>query len=217
MQFIDLGKQQNIIRTKIMKRISHVLSHGKYIMGPEVSQLEEKLSDFVGVKYCITCSSGTDALLIPLIANNIGPGDSVLTSPFSYIATAEVIKLVGATPVFVDISLETFNMDPALIPSSISFAESQGLTPKAIIPINLFVLMLSLIISMYLGSNILSGTVVSGKIIKLLNGKIGIIFGKSSFFIISFNKFLKIYILINNFIIACTIRTCRGKKTTTYF
>ena len=103
MQFIDLKAQQNRIRKKIEKRIQNVLEHGKYIMGPEVFELEEKLAEYVGVQHCISCSSGTDSLLIPLMAKGVGSGDAVFTTPFTYIATAEVISLVGATPVFVDI------------------------------------------------------------------------------------------------------------------
>ena len=103
MQFIDLKAQQKRIKSKIDQRIQSVLAHGKYIMGPEVFELEEKLADYVGVKHCVSCASGTDALLITLLAKNIGPGDAVITTPFTYIATAEVISLVGATPIFTDI------------------------------------------------------------------------------------------------------------------
>ena len=112
MQFIDLKTQQIQIRDKIKARIDKVLSHGKFIMGPEVLELESVLAKYVGVKYCISCSSGTDALLIPLMAKNIGPGDAVLTTPFTYIATGEVISLLGATPIFCDICPKTFNIDP---------------------------------------------------------------------------------------------------------
>ena len=138
MQFIDLATQQSFIREKLEKRISNVLDHGKYIMGPEVKELEEKLSEYVGAKHCISCSSGTDALLIPLMANGIGSGDAVLTTPFTYIATAEVIRLVGATPIFVDIDADTLNINPALISDAINLANKKGLNPKAIIPVDLF-------------------------------------------------------------------------------
>ena len=107
-------------------------------MGPEVIELEEKLCNYVGVKYCISCSSGTDALLIPLMAKGIGIGDAVITTPFTYIATAEVISLVGATPVFVDIYDSTYNMDPSYIEDAIQYAENKGLNTKAIIPVDLF-------------------------------------------------------------------------------
>ena len=91
MEFIDLKAQQKLIRKKIENNIRKVLDHGKYIMGPEVKELEEKLADFVGVKYAISCSSGTDALLMSLMAYNVGKGDYVITTPFTFIATAEVI------------------------------------------------------------------------------------------------------------------------------
>ena len=91
MDFIDLSTQQEIIRDKIEKRIKDVLEHGRYIMGPEVFELEEKLISYIGVRHCISCSSGTDALIIPLMAKGIGPGDAVITTSFSYIATAEAI------------------------------------------------------------------------------------------------------------------------------
>ena len=138
MQFIDLKAQQDRIKSKIDMRIQDVLSHGKYIMGPEVFELEEKLADYVGVKNCISCASGTDALLIPLLAKNIGPGDAVLTTPFTYIATAEVIALVGATPIFVDIYPETYNINPEGIEKAVEEAKNKGLNPKAIIPVDLF-------------------------------------------------------------------------------
>mgnify|MGYP001164111344 CR=1 FL=1 len=118
MDFIDLKAQQSKIREKIDKRIKSVLDHGKYIMGPEVFELEEKLCEYVGMKYCISCSSGTDALLIPLMAAGIGPGDAIITTPFTYIATAEVISLLKATPIFIDIYPTTFNLDPDLTSST---------------------------------------------------------------------------------------------------
>ncbi len=138
MQFIDLKSQQKRIRSKIERRILKVLDEGMYIMGPEINELEEKLASYVGVKYCITCASGTDALLIPLMAKKIGPGDAVITTPFTYIATAEVISLVGAEPVFADVYPNTFNIDPAEIEKAIYKAKEKGLTPRAIIPVNLF-------------------------------------------------------------------------------
>ena len=139
MEFIDLKSQQKRIREKIDRRINTVLKHGKYIMGPEVYELEEKLADYVGVRYCISCSSGTDALLIPLMAKNIGAGDAVFTTNFSYFATTEVISLVGATPVFVDIDQKTFNIDPDLLEIQIIQTINEGkLIPKAIISVDLF-------------------------------------------------------------------------------
>ena len=138
MQFIDLKAQQKQIREKVNKRIQKVLDHGKYIMGPEVFELEDKLAKYANVKHCISCSSGTDALLIPLLARGISKGDAVLTTPFTYIATAEVIALLGAEPVFVDIYPTTFNMDPSKIEGAIDYAKNKGLVPKAIIPVDLF-------------------------------------------------------------------------------
>ena len=139
MDFIDLKTQQNRIREGLKVRFDRILEHGAYIMGPEVTELEEKLSDYVGVKHTISCSSGTDALLIPLMAWNIGPGDAVFTTPFTYVATAEVISLLGATPVFVDVYESTFNIDCEKLESAIQHTIAEGkLTPKAIIPVDLF-------------------------------------------------------------------------------
>lgn len=147
MQFIDLEKQQKLIRNSIEKRIKAVLDHGKYIMGPEVQELEEKLADFTRCKYCITCSSGTDALLLALMAHNTGPGDAIFTTPFTFIATAEVITLLGATPIFVDINPQTFNLDPEKLKTAINDLTAgkqitpgipENLTPKGIIPADIF-------------------------------------------------------------------------------
>ncbi len=138
MQFIDLKAQQKLIRENIEKRIKIVLDHGKYIMGPEVYELEELLADYVGVKHVISCSSGTDALLIPLMAKNIKSRDVVVTTPFTYIATAEVIALLGATPVFVDVNPITYNIDPTLIEDAILKSINKGLNPRAIISVDLF-------------------------------------------------------------------------------
>ena len=139
MNFIDLKTQQNRIRDRLKIRFDRILEHGAYIMGPEIHELEEKLSDYVGVKHTISCSSGTDALLIPLMAWGIGPGDAVFTTSFTYVATAEVIALLGATPVFVDVYESTFNIDCEKLELAIQNTISDGkLTPKAIIPVDLF-------------------------------------------------------------------------------
>ncbi len=138
MQFIDLKTQQNRIREKVEKRIKKVLDHGQYILGPEVHELEHRLASYVNVKHCISCSSGTDALLIPLLALNIGPGDAVITTPFTYIATAEVIALVGATPIFCDIYDKTFNINPDKLSKALEAATSKNLKTKAIMPVDLF-------------------------------------------------------------------------------
>ncbi len=139
MEFLDLKAQQKRIRKPLEKRISAILDHGAYIMGPEVFELEEKLADYCGVKHAISCSSGTDALLIPLMAWGIGPGDAVFTTPFTYVATAEVISILGATPVFVDVYESTYNIDCEKLEIEINKIISEGkLKPKAIIPVDLF-------------------------------------------------------------------------------
>ncbi len=150
-QFIDLAAQQDTIRPLLEKSVHTVLHHGRYILGPEVQEFEEKLAEFVGVRHCIGVSSGTDALLMCLMAQNIGPGDAVFTTPFTFIATAEVISLLGATPVFVDIDPRTFNIDPAQLKKAVRalkkndntihplpFSSNITLKPKAIIPVDLF-------------------------------------------------------------------------------
>jgi UDP-2-acetamido-2-deoxy-ribo-hexuluronate aminotransferase len=152
MEFIDLAYQQKLIREKIGMRIDTVLDHGQYIMGPEVAALEKDLSRYVGAKHAISCASGTDALLMALMARGIGPGDAVLTTPFTFIATAEVISLLGATPVYVDIDRKTYNIDPDQLDRCLTALRSgdSGLhplprlagqtrvTPKAIIAVDLF-------------------------------------------------------------------------------
>jgi dTDP-4-amino-4,6-dideoxygalactose transaminase len=139
MKFLDLKKQQSRIRTTVKERLDTILEHGSYIMGPEVYELEEKLADYCNVKHAISCSSGTDALLIPLMAWSIGPGDAVFTTPFTYVATAEVIALLGATPVFVDVYESTFNIDCEKLELAIQNTIKEGkLIPKAIIPVDLF-------------------------------------------------------------------------------
>ncbi|MGH1371022.1 MAG: DegT/DnrJ/EryC1/StrS family aminotransferase [Cellvibrionaceae bacterium] len=139
MEFIDLKAQYQYLEERIDSRIKQVLSHGKYIMGPEVSELEERLANFVGVKNCISCANGTDALQLALMAKGIGPGDAVFTTPFTFFATAEVIALVGATPVFVDICEDTYNIDPQLLRKAVEEVESQGeLNPAAVIAVDLF-------------------------------------------------------------------------------
>lgn len=130
--FIDLKKQYASLKTSVDARIHAVLDHGQYIMGPEIPELEQKLAHYVGTAACISVASGTEALLIALMALGIGPGDEVITSPFTFIATAEVIALVGATPVFVDIESDTCNIDVNKIEDAI--------TPKtrAIMPVSLY-------------------------------------------------------------------------------
>ena len=131
-EFIDLKAQQVRLKEKIEAGIQNVLSHGQYILGPEVSELEEKLAAYVGAKYCITCANGTDALQIVQMAFGIGPGDEVITPGFTYIATAETVAVLGATPVYVDVNPKTYNLDVEKLEAAI--------TPrtKAIIPVSLY-------------------------------------------------------------------------------
>jgi len=134
MEFIDLKAQYHRYRTEIDGRIRKVLDHGRFIMGPEVKELEEALAGYVGVKHCATAASGTMALEIALRALDIGPGDEVITTPFTWISTAEVIKLVGARPVFVDIEPKTYNIDADRIEAAITpredGAQSFGATQR---------------------------------------------------------------------------------------
>jgi UDP-2-acetamido-2-deoxy-ribo-hexuluronate aminotransferase len=140
--FIDLKAQQEKILPDINERIQRVLAHGQYIMGPEINELEERLAASVGVRHAISCSSGTDALLMPLMAYGVGPGDAVFTTPFTFIATAEVIQLLGAVPVFVDIDPKTFNIDPEALGVAIASLgqnpKTASLRPKGVIPVDLF-------------------------------------------------------------------------------
>ncbi len=150
MQFIDLKKQQECIREKIESGIRKVLDSGQYIMGAEIKELEKKLAEYTGVKNAIGCASGTDALLMALMAYEVGPGDAVFTTPFTFVATAEVISLLGAMPVFVDIEPDSFNIDTAKLEQAILAVENggspvcplpigvDGLIPKGIIPVDLF-------------------------------------------------------------------------------
>jgi dTDP-4-amino-4,6-dideoxygalactose transaminase len=119
LDFIDLKTQQRRIKEQLDANTQKVLAHGSYIMGPEVKELEQKLASYVGIKHAIGCASGTDALLMALMACGVGPGDAIFTTPFTFIATAEVISLLGATPVFVDIDPRTFNIDPAKLDQAI--------------------------------------------------------------------------------------------------
>lgn len=157
MEFIDLAAQQKRILKRINENIQKILAHGQYVMGPEIGELEERLADYVGVRHAVGCASGTDALLMALMALDVGPGDAVFTTPFTFVATAEVISLLGATPVFVDIDPDTFNIDPAQLALAIRAVRETDptlhplptrnsllrtgrptLIPKCIIPVDLF-------------------------------------------------------------------------------
>src|SRR5215468_7214265 len=132
MEFVDLKSQYAMLKAAIDDRIHAVLEHAQFIMGPEVAELERGLAARTGSRYCIGCASGTDALLIALMALDIGPGDEVVTTPFTFVATAETIALLGARPVFVDIDPRTYNLDPKLL--------NRAITPRtrAIVPVSLF-------------------------------------------------------------------------------
>ncbi|MCB1136080.1 MAG: DegT/DnrJ/EryC1/StrS aminotransferase family protein, partial [Chlamydiia bacterium] len=132
MDFIDLKTQYRLYKEEIDAAIHRVLDHGAYVMGPEIAELEAILADYVGSKHCIAASSGTDTLLIALMALDVGPGDEVITTPFTWISTAEVIGLVGATPVFVDIDPDTFNLDLDQMEAAITSRT------KALMPVSLF-------------------------------------------------------------------------------
>jgi UDP-2-acetamido-2-deoxy-ribo-hexuluronate aminotransferase len=133
--FIDLKTQYKALKSQIDERIHKVLEHGAYVNGPEILELENKLAEFTGAKYALACASGTDALVVPLMAMGIGPGDEVITTTFSFVATAESIYLTGATPVYIDIDPVTYNIDTTKIEAAI--------TPrtKAIMPVSLYGLM----------------------------------------------------------------------------
>ncbi|MCL1067035.1 DegT/DnrJ/EryC1/StrS family aminotransferase [Shewanella olleyana] len=139
MQFIDLKAQYEHLKTRIDKRIQEVLNHGKYIMGPEVFELEQKLAEFVGVKHAITCANGTDALSLALMVLNIKDGDAVFCPTFTFFATAEVVAFAKATPVFVDSDPVTFNICPKHLEKQIQKTIAEGqIVPKAIIAVDLF-------------------------------------------------------------------------------
>lgn len=132
MEFIDLKTQYKELKNTVNERIQKVLDHGQYIMGPEVKELEDALSSYTGAKHCVTVASGTEALLIALMAIGIKPGDEVITTPFSFIATAEVIVLLGAKPIFVDIEPDTCNINASLMEAKITNRT------KAIMPVSLY-------------------------------------------------------------------------------
>jgi UDP-2-acetamido-2-deoxy-ribo-hexuluronate aminotransferase len=132
MQFIDLKSRHQLIKDQIDARIQTVMEHGQFILGPEVKELEQKLAEYVGVKHCVSVSSGTDSLLIALMALGVGAGDEVITVPYTWISSAEVIALLGAIPVFVDIRSDTWNMNETLLESAITEKT------KAIMPVSIY-------------------------------------------------------------------------------
>lgn len=136
--FIDLAAQQARLRPALDAAIARVLDGGQYILGQEVSLLEERLAEFCGARHCLTCANGTDALQLALMALGVKAGDAVFVPSFTFAATAEVVPLVNATPVFVDCLPDTFNMDPRSLERAIAHARSQGLNPRVVIPVDLF-------------------------------------------------------------------------------
>jgi dTDP-4-amino-4,6-dideoxygalactose transaminase len=136
--FIDIAAQRRRLGTSIDEAISRVLAHCQFINGPEVAQLEAELAAFSGARHVVTCASGTDALLMVLMAKNVGRGDAVLCPSFTFCATGEAVALAGATPVFVDVDQATFNIDANSLKRGIATAKRLGLEPKAVIPVDLF-------------------------------------------------------------------------------
>jgi dTDP-4-amino-4,6-dideoxygalactose transaminase len=136
--FIDIVEQRHRLGKRIDDAVSGVLTHCQFINGPEVARLEADLAAFSGAKHVIACASGTDALLMVLMARKIGPGDAVICPTFTFCATGEVVALLGATPVFVDVDEATFNIDPNSLKDGIAVARKRGLRPRAIIPVDLF-------------------------------------------------------------------------------
>jgi len=138
-QFIDLQAQRKRIGESMNRAVTAALEGGQWIMGPQVRELEEKLSQFAGVKHTLACANGTDALMVVLRAWDIGPGDAVFVPAFTFAASAEVVALVGASPVFVDVLEDTFNIDPASLEKAIAMVKKEGkLTSRAIMPVDLF-------------------------------------------------------------------------------
>ena len=136
--FIDLAAQREQLGDSVETAIAAVLKHGQYVLGPEVSELERRLAEFCGARHCISCANGTDALLLVLMAEGIGPGDAVLVPDFTFVATAEVVVLAGATPVFVDVHPDSFNLDVESLEAAIGEAKRRGLKPRAVIPVDLY-------------------------------------------------------------------------------
>jgi len=136
--FIDIGAQRQRLGKTIDEAVSRVLAHCQFINGPEVTQLEAELASFSGAKHVVSCASGTDALLMVLMAKGVGPGDAVFCPSFTFCATGEAVALAGATPVFVDVDAATFNMDAASLKRGIATARKLGLKPRAVIPVDLF-------------------------------------------------------------------------------
>jgi len=136
--FIDLAQQRRRLGTRIDRALAAVLAHGQFILGPEVSELEQQLRAYSGAGEAVTCANGTDALVLALMAQGIGPGDAVIVPSFTFAATAEAVALVGATPVFADIAEADFNLDPARVAEAAALARSRSLKARAVIAVDLF-------------------------------------------------------------------------------
>ena len=136
--FIDLSAQRRRLGARIDRAVARVLDHGRFILGPEVAELEERLQTFSGARHCITCANGTDAIELALSALNIGPGDGVVVPAFSYVATAEAVLRVGAVPIFADVDMGTFNLCPTSTEAAIKVGKDLGLTARCIMPVDLF-------------------------------------------------------------------------------
>ena len=136
--FIDLSSQRDLIRTEIDMAIKRVIDSGQYILGPEITALESELAAFCGAKHVLSCANGTDALTLPMMALDLGPGDAVFVPAFTFVATAEVVTWFDATPVFVDVEPVSFNMNTTSLEEAIIQAKEDGLSPKGIIPVDLF-------------------------------------------------------------------------------
>lgn len=136
--FIDLAAQRRRLQPAIDDAIARVVAHCQFIHGPEVQAFETALAAFCGARHAVGCASGTDALLLVLMAKGIGPGDAVICPSFTFCATAEVVALVGAVPVLADVDADTFNLDPASLERAVAVARREGLKPKAVIPVDLF-------------------------------------------------------------------------------
>src|SRR5271163_1747801 len=136
--FIDLKAQRQRIAGDVERAIGRVLEHGQYILGPEIAELERVLADYCGVRHALTCGSGTDALLLLLLAQGVGPGDAVFCPSFTFAASAEVIALIGATPVFVDVAPDDFNLAPASFEAALAATAASGLRPCGVMPVDLF-------------------------------------------------------------------------------
>jgi len=139
MEFRDLKKQYQVLKERMDKAVIEVMTDCNFISGRQVKELEGKLAAYVGVKHCITCGNGTDALTMMLMAWGIGAGDAVFVPDFTFFATGEVVSFEGATPVFVDVDPDTFNMDPVSLEKAILAVKAEGkLNPKVVIPVDLF-------------------------------------------------------------------------------